>query len=122
MENEAGDQIGRVTFKQDCTGEENLEDDTPVRLGARISKLEGDQYSIQLFDSDPMEMTTLDKKECLGTWFTNRKDSVRFFNQSIDTVSLKGDSAIGGKYLGLVNKETQELEGCCEIKVKKVQP
>ena len=80
MENKDGDKIGRVTFKQDCTGEENLEDDTPVRLGAKISGLEGDQYSIQLFDSDPMEMATLEKEECLGTWFTNRKDSVRFMN------------------------------------------
>ncbi len=120
MENSDSEKIGKVTFKQDCTGEENLEDDTPVRLGARISKLSGDQYSIQLFDSDPMDMTPLEKKECLGSWFTNRKDSVRFFNQSIDTVSLKGDNSIGGKYLGLVNKDTQELEGCCEIKVSKV--
>ncbi len=42
MENAEGAKIGKVTFKQDCTGEENLNDDTPVRLGARISKLEGD--------------------------------------------------------------------------------
>lgn len=39
MENSDSEKIGKVTFKQECTGEENLEDDTPVRLGARISKL-----------------------------------------------------------------------------------
>ena len=67
-------------------------------------------------------MSPLEKEQCLGSWYTNRKNMVRFFNQYNDSVSLKGDNSIAGKYLGLVNKETDELAGCCEIKVRKVEP
>ena len=43
MENESGDKIGRVTFRQNCSGE-NVED--PVRVGAKISNLDAELYSI----------------------------------------------------------------------------
>ena len=99
---------------QELTGAGELE---PTSITAHVKGAGADRVAIEIYDSDPQNLTAADSLGQLGQFRPNAQNKVCVAGLYNDDITLQGPDSLEGAFIGFRCVESGTLIGACQLNV-----